>query len=138
MKERNRLIKWIKKNRKKLIAAGIGVGTLVLLILGIRNKDAIKTLWDSLRGTSGHSSTEATEAVVKVVSEISQKSIQESISTAASTSKSIPFEVSRHVRTLPEGWHASPEKVAKALENHIILKEGQTWVNSYVKGDTAA
>ena len=138
MKERKGLLKWIKKNKKKLVAVGIGVGTLILVILGIKNKDAIKTLWDSLKGATEHPSTKATETVTKVVSAISPEPVQEAIPSVISTSESIPFEVSRHVRTLPEGWHASPEKVAEALKKNIILGEGQTWVDNYVKGGTAA
>lgn len=136
MKERKDLIKWIKKNKKKI--AVVGIGTLILVILGIKNKDAIKALWDSLKEATEHPSTKTSEAVTQVISEVSPEPVQEAISVVTSTSESIPFEVSRHVRTLPRGWRASPEKVAAALENNIALMEGQTWVDSYVKGGTAA
>ena len=50
----------------------------------------------------------------------------------------VPQEVRRHIRTLPEGWKASPEKIASALEYNIILTERQTWVDSYIKGSDIA
>ncbi len=51
---------------------------------------------------------------------------------------SIPFEVRRHIRTLPEGWKASPGKIVSAFEYNIILTERQTWVDSYTKGGNVA
>lgn len=50
---------------------------------------------------------------------------------------SVPFDVSAHLRTLPEGCHASAEKVATALENGFVLQEGQTWVEAFTKGKAA-
>ena len=138
MEERRNLIKWVKKNKKKLVAVGIGIGTLILIILGIKNKDAIKTLWNSLRTVTEKPSTNATEAITKVISESPPKSVQEAVSAITTASESIPFEVSKHIRKLPKGRHASPEKVDSALRNNIILMDGYTWVDSYMKGGTAA
>lgn len=138
MEDRKSLIRWIKKNKKYLIAAGISIGVLILVILGIKNKAAIKALWDSLRGVAKTPTVEAVEKVTKVVSEVPPESIQEVVSAVASNSETLPFEVSRHIRNLPVGWHASPEKIAEALKNNIILMEGQTWVDSYMKGSVAA
>ena len=45
-----------------------------------------------------------------------------------------PFEVRGFVRNLPKGYHASQEKITEACSNNIILLDGQTWVNSYMKG----
>ena len=38
---------------------------------------------------------------------------------------------SKHVRKLPDGWKASPEKIATSKENGFDLKEGETWVDNY-------
>ena len=138
MEDRKSLIRWIKKHKKMLIAAGISIGVLILVVLGIKNKAALKALWDSLKGAANHPTANAAEKVAKVVSEIPPEPIQEAISAIASNSETLPFEVSRHIRNLPVGWHASPEKVAEALKNNIILMDGQTWVDSYMKGVVAA
>ncbi len=74
------------------------------------------------------------EAVVEVPPE----PLKEVTAAVASNSETLPFEVRRHIRNLPDGWHASPEKIAEALKNSIILMDGQTWVNSYMKGGVAA
>ena len=138
MEDRKSLIRWIKKHKKMLIAAGISIGVLILVVLGIKNKAALKALWDSLKGATNHPTAKAAEKVAKVVSEIPPEPIQEAVSAIASNSETLPFEVSRHIRNLPVGWHASPEKVAEALKNNIILMDGQTWVDSYMKGVVAA
>lgn len=138
MKEREGLISWIKEHKKELIIAGIGIGTLVLIILGIKNQDTIKAVWISLQSIVKRSTVKVTETVTKVSVETPQEPVKEVVTAVASNSDSIPFEVSRHIRNLPDGWHASPEKVAEALENNIILMDGQTWVDSYMKGGIAA
>ena len=95
-------------------------------------------MWDSLKGVVKHPTTKAAEEVAKVVTDIPPAPASEIVTAVASNSETLPFEVSRHIRNLPDGWHASPEKVAEALKNNIILMDGQTWVDSYVKGGVVA
>lgn len=137
MEDRKSLIQWIKGHKKQLIIAGISIGTLILIILGIKNKATIKAVWDSLRGVVKHPTAEPAKEVVKVISETPPVPASEIVTCVASNSKTLPFEVSRHIRNLPDGWHASPEKIAEALKNNIILVDGQTWVDSYMKGVAA-
>ena len=47
--EKNSFITWVKKNKKALIVAGISISALILVILGIKNKDAILKLWKELQ-----------------------------------------------------------------------------------------
>jgi len=43
-----------------------------------------------------------------------------------------PHHASKHIRTLPKGFKASPEKIATAKENGFDdLKENQTWVEEH-------
>lgn len=46
---RNELIAWIKAHKTELIIVGVSIPTIIAVILGIKNKDAIKALWDSLK-----------------------------------------------------------------------------------------
>ena len=48
MEERVSLIRWIKENKKELMYAGLSVAALILLVLGIKHRDAIKAVWESL------------------------------------------------------------------------------------------
>ena len=131
MEDRKSLIRWIKDHKKQMIIAGISIGTLILIILGIKNRAALK-------GVVKHPTAKAAEEVAKVVTDIPPAPASEIVTAVVSNSETLPFEVSRHIRNLPDGWHASPEKVAEALKNNIILMDGQTWVDSYVKGGVAA
>ena len=137
MEDRIALIRWIKKYKKQLIIGGIGIGTLILTILGIKNRAEIKAVWDWLKGVVKHPTAKSAEGVAKVVSETSPVPASEIVTAVASNSETNPFKVSRHIRNLPGGWHASPEKVTEALKNNIILMDGQTWVDSYMKGGVA-
>ena len=138
MEERKGLINWIKAHKKELIIAGISVGTLIMIILGIENQKSIAIVWDSLRKTLKQPTTKVPVPVTKATVEIPLEPIQKVITAVASNSGSLPFEVSRHIRNLPDGWHASAEKIAEALNNGIILMDGQTGVDSYMKGGVAA
>lgn len=137
MEERKSLICWIKEHKKELVVAGISTGTMILIVLGIKNRETIKAVWGSLKEAVKQSAAEVTETVTKVTAEIPSEHIQETVTAMASNSESLPFEVSRHIRNLPNGWHASPEKIAEALKNNIRLIDGQTWVDSYVKGSVS-
>lgn len=41
--------------------------------------------------------------------------------------------VSSHLRTLPDGWHASPQKIMEAYEKGIDIPQGKTLVDSYTR-----
>lgn len=138
MEERKGLVNWIKKHKKELIIAGVSIGTLTLFVLGIKNQETVKTVWDSLKNIIKQSNVRNAETIINVTVVIPQEPVLEVVSTAASNSDTTPFEVRRHIRNLPDGWHASPEKIAEALKNNIILMDGQTWVDNYIKGDASA
>ena len=72
MEDRKSLIRWIKDHKKQMIIAGISIGTLILIILGIKNRAAIKAVWDSLKGVVKHPTAKAAEEVAKVVTDIPQ------------------------------------------------------------------
>lgn len=134
MEERRKLINWVKEHKKELIIAGISVTALILLILGIKHRAEIKALWESLKRAAPETAVRMSKAAVEVPPE----PLKDVIAAVALNSETLPFEVRRHIRNLPDGWHASPEKIAEALKNSIILMDGQTWVDSYMKGGVAA
>ena len=133
MKEKNKLILWIKEHKKQLVFAGISITTLAAVVLGIKNKEKLMELWDTLK--------ESIKPTINVSVTVNVTIINvpaEAPTVLMSDDPSVPLEVSRHIRNLPEGWHASPEKIAAAREMNIVLQEGQTWVENYTKGESAA
>ena len=141
MEERVSLIRWIKENKKELMYAGLSVAALILLVLGIKHRDAIKAVWESLTNalkgppvsTTNQAPVRMADIATTTTAGISPEPIQVAMNTV-SNSDCFPFEVRGHIRNLPNGWHASPGKLQEALVNDIVLSDGQTWVGSYLKG----
>ena len=138
MNKRKKLIEWIKAHRKVLIISGISVCALVLFVLGIKNKAKIEAVWSWLKRKTKQ--TELLMAFEGGTEDVAKSIISsgESSAIAATSAETLTFKVRGHIRVLPAGWHASPEKIAEALSNDIVLAEGQTWVAEYLKGGIAA
>lgn len=47
--EKKSFIAWVKEHKTQLLLAGVSVTTIIMTILGIKNKEAISTLWESLK-----------------------------------------------------------------------------------------
>lgn len=47
--EKKTFIVWVKEHKTQLLLSGIGISTLIMTILGIKNKDVINALWESLK-----------------------------------------------------------------------------------------
>lgn len=60
-KEQKGLLSWIKNHRNELIIAGISVTTIIIVALGIKNKDSIKAFWNNLREEIGKASIYSTK-----------------------------------------------------------------------------
>ena len=123
---KGKLIAWIKMHKKQLALAGVGcTATLILVILSLKNKDELLTLWTSLSNL-----------------EQSDLPIQECESSISLPSAIVPRTYTRpseqtdgrwHLRTLADGCHHSAAKKAEADAMGIILAPNQTIVDSYSK-----
>ena len=47
--EKKGFLEWVQENKVQLLLAGVSITSLIMTILGLKNKDAIKELWNSLR-----------------------------------------------------------------------------------------
>ena len=138
MQKQKSLICWIKNHKAELIIAGFSVGTLVLIILGIKNQEMLKSIWESLQKSIKRPSIKIAEENTVVVVEASQDVLEKAIPSTLETTERLPFEVSKHIRNLPIGRQASAEKIASAPDFGFELMDGQTWVTSYMKGGAVA
>ena len=41
-------VAWIKAHKKQLILVGVSIPTIIAVVLGLKNKDALKALWENL------------------------------------------------------------------------------------------
>lgn len=140
--EKKGFIKWVKAHKKELIIAGISIASIIGIIIAIKNKDSIVALWESLRKSIDRTPVKSVANSYDAVENI----IYESVSVAETVSEAqiiqfpvgrniqSTFDVSDHIRNLPNGCNASAEKIATAAEHGFKLKLGQTWVDGYTKG----
>ena len=136
-KQKKDVINWIKTHKKELIIAGVSVTAIVAAILCYKNWESIEKLWLSLIKKVDNIPVK-TEIVdtVEVLTPVAVTVVEPEIEVFVPVlreSPQFPFEVCDHIRNLPEGWHASPEKIATAAEHGFNLLPGQTWVENYTK-----
>ena len=131
--EKKAFVIWVKKHKAELIIAGISVVAIIAMIFGEKNYKTLEELRASLKKLVEKAPKEIPSVTVPQVPETVHIPDVVEISTAH-TEKT----VSEHIRNLHEGWKASTEKIATAAEHGYVLKLGQTWVEEYIKGRTAA
>lgn len=129
---------WIHEHKTELIVGGIAAlcGTTVV----VANWDSIKGFFRATPRTLPTKSKVPTpkkvpDAPTPTILNEAAKAV-ESISAPRKVPQS-PVDVSKHLRELPPGKHASAEKVATAAANGFTLREGQTWVISFTKYNAA-
>ncbi len=71
-----------------------------------------------------------------IVESLKQERIEEIVSSARvyipqSVSQ---HDVAKHLRRLPDGWHASPIKIDTAPQNGFVLDKDHTWVRDFRTG----
>lgn len=123
---------WWQKNWKRVVAGVVVVGGTILVI---KNWDKIVVVTEKLAAMLKPEAKLPTPvAVPNVVEEIDVAPVVELPKGAVRKSPDAPFAVIAHIRTLPEGWYASPEKIAEAMALQIELLPNQTLVDAYTKG----
>jgi len=152
MKQHRSIIAWAKAHKKELAIAGISIAALIATILLIRNRKVLMAYWATLKKAIAqpgptpkvpviktppkqiiHTAVEEAKPVIQLVTPVAD------VAPAVTRHPClVPFEVDPHIRNLPAGWHASPEKAATALEHGFELLDGQTWVEAYRKGGAVA
>lgn len=130
--EKQGFIQWVKVHKKELIIAGISAAAIIGVIIGIKKREALFELWQSLQNqmSENPSVTFQNKQENFCKTEIIAFPVKHSVPT--------PIEVSEHLRNLPEGWNASAEKILSATEHGYQLNPGQTWVDTYTKNKVIA
>lgn len=131
MSENNKFVIWVKSHKTELIIAGVSVTAIIGIILGLKNKDAIKELWDTLENSLSKTPDKISEPVTIV--QTAQPVFEEVTPVRLYTSPQEPFDVSQHIRNLSGGRHHSIEKAAEAAALGITLLPNQTLVDTYTK-----
>ena len=125
---------WCKEHEALLITAGViaaaAAGTyLIFHYTGVKPEHIPSCLKKLQNNTKPPASSMC--SVVESVWEIDE--LVSSVPTVFTTVGKKPVTVAMHTRKLPVGQSASPEKVAEAITQDIMLPSGYTWVISYVR-----
>lgn len=139
-------IEWIKAHKNELLMAEISITAIIAAVLGYRNRESIIALWDALKKALQKTPVNKLPAIstvpkVDVINPTAANAIEAVIEPVAKGVRSLPqnpFEVTEHIRNLPEGWRASAGKIATAAEYGYELLPGQTWVERYIKNGIVA
>lgn len=124
-------IAWVKAHKKQLLLAGISVTAIIGVIIGLKNKETIMDLWDSLE----KSITKAPEKMPESLNmaQVTSPILEEVIPSRSYTSLQEAFGVGPNIRNLSGGRHHSAEKAAEAASLGIFLLLNQTLVDGYTK-----
>lgn len=140
--EKGKVARWLSKNKWKIIGGTVLVafsfGTVYLLYrntsfyeygvgpaLSCLRKGGQKSV--AMAESINMTETVITETTKTVVSAAEGSTIFEDVVATRE------INVDGFVRNLPQGWNASAEKIAEAVEKGIDLKPHQTIVDSYTK-----
>ena len=112
-------IAWVKAHKKQLLIAGISVTAIICIIIGLKNKEAIKELREALESSLSKTPEKLPESITIV--QTAPPVVEEVIPVRLYTSPQEPFDVSQHIRNLSGGRHHSVEKAAEAAALGIDL-----------------
>ena len=122
----------VKSHKKALLAAGFTVTAAAGIYLGIKNKDSLARLWESLHGIIKTTSPTTFPNIGHTIATNIETGTAESLIPVAEKVTKTSFEqVNSHIRRLPQGQKASLAKIMAAQELGIVLEEGYTFVASY-------
>lgn len=131
LEEKEGILAWIKKYKKQLILAGISITTIVGIILGLKNRDTIMKLWETL--AEKIKKTPVAETVTVSVLSPSTSLVESKSTTRPYTPPKEAFDVRGHIRNMRPGKHHSPQKALEAAALGIELLPNQTLVATYPK-----
>lgn len=136
MAEKEVLIDWIKKHKKKLIFAGVSVPVILAVIIGIKNRDELIKAWKSLIKLADETSKRLTD--ITISADWDNISVPETMDFNVPNRQADLIDVCSHIRNLHEGQTPSEEKIMSAAKMGYVLKPRQTWVEAYTKRKFAA
>ena len=133
--QKHKLWLWVKAHKKQLLIAGISITAIAAILLGIKKREALTSLWKELNAKIDKAPALGMEEPIVMISD----SITESVnSTRGYTLPTTPVNVEWHLRNLSGGRQHSAAKAAEAVQLGIELLPNQTIVDSYTKYADAA
>lgn len=126
---------WVKAHKKQLLIAGLSITAIAAILIGVKNKEALASLWKELNAKIDQAPVLDMKEPLEMISDPVVESVN---STREYTLPNTPVKVDRHLRTLSGGRQHSAAKAAEAAQLGIELLPNQTIVDSYTKYADAA
>jgi len=117
---------WIKDHKKEIAT---GTVTIIGACIAFKFREQIAAFC----GFGTRCATDVTDKAVIADLTVNAAEYGETIKDLLEEPDSKIIEIAMFLRRLPEGWHASAEKVAEAMQMGIELPDGYTIVDSFVK-----
>lgn len=136
MTEKEVLIDWIKKHKKKLIFAGVSVPVILAFVIGIKNRDELINIWKWIIKLANGTSKKITDTTIST--DWNNVPIPETMEFKMPKREPGLIDVRSHIRNLHEGWKPSEAKIMSAPKMGYELKPSQTWVEPHTKRKFAA
>ncbi len=136
MAEKEALINWIRKHKKKLIVAGVSIPVILALVIGIKNRNELTNLWESMIKLADKTSKKLTDTAISA--DLDNIPVPKTMNFKMPKRESGLIDVRPHIRNLPEGWKPSEAKIMSAPKMGYELKPSQTWVEPHTKRKFAA
>lgn len=127
--KRKKCIQWVKEHKAEIIAAGVSVGAVIALLLGLSNWTSIEMKMEDLKKIIRKNPQSA------VLTSLVENEVEAVSCATKRGAVRIPHEVRMHPRNLPKGHNPSPSKIALAVEYGYTLLPGQTLVEGYHTGE---
>lgn len=122
--KKNGILEKMREHKTEIIIVGVLIASAVGVIMIVKK-------WDAIKGQTVvnlyKNGVKINDSMVPPVGGAIEKA-----------SNKIPsnvrvIDVRKHIRNLPEGWKASPQKVDLAMKSGIVLGLHQTLVDDYSK-----
>lgn len=124
---------WWRRNRKRVLIIGGAAAALGIGFVAFYKKDTLLELITREKVIAKDIPRLEGSAVVDTSSDLLTVAKTEAVVVRTPINNGIPFPVKGYIREIPEGWHASAEKLAQAGKLGIELREHQTLVNPFMK-----
>lgn len=121
---------WVLQHKTELIIAGGVILIIGGMAVGLKIKKDSPIISQFRAKPLKQVSSTKSPVTPNVIGKITEPSFRKSAPIN-------PFVVREHIRNLPVGQCASPEKIAQAFERGVTLQSGQTLVDQYIKYNVA-
>lgn len=126
---------WVKAHKKQLALAGFTIAVIVGVVCGLKKKDDLIALWESLAERIGKVSGKTPALCTTAQPPITMPELV--AVPRPYTPPQSPYEVGFHIRTMTNGRRHSAAKAAEAAALNIELQPYQTIVDPYIKNKAA-